>query len=124
MLLLLGVLVVSLLGILASYAPGRLGELFGLLTSMSAVILFVGGILRMLYAGLFEEGAPKMRPLMMPYVAPPMPAQLGVDRSAALPPMSGVQQGGWVQRPTTAELVRPPSVTENTTRLLDKENSK
>jgi hypothetical protein len=59
---------------------------------------------------------------MMPYVAPPMPAQLGVmDRNAALPP-AATPQGAWLQRPNTAELVRPPSVTENTTRLLDKED--
>src|SRR5215216_3344168 len=29
-------------------------------------------------------------------------------------------QGGW-RRPNTAELANPPSITENTTRLLDKE---
>jgi hypothetical protein len=122
MLLLLGALIVPLLGILSSFAPGRLGDLFQLLTAMAAVILFVGGILRMLYAGLFEEGAPRAPRIMMPYIAPTMPAQLGVvNRSAALPPGS-TPQSAWLQRPNTAELVRPPSVTENTTRLLDKED--
>ena len=120
--LLLGALIVPLLGILASFAPGRLGTLFELFTAMAAVILFAGGFLRMLYAGLFEDGAPKVPRLVMPYIAPSMPAQLGVDHSAALPPSPASFKGAW-QRPNTAELVRPPSVTENTTRLLDKEDS-
>jgi len=121
--LLLGALIVPLLGVLASYSQGGLGDLFGMMTAMSALILFAGGLLRMLYAGLFEDGAPKAPRIMMPYVAPPIPAQLGVmDRGAALPPAATPQQGAWFQRPNTAELVRPPSVTENTTRLLDKED--
>ncbi|MDX6612710.1 MAG: hypothetical protein QOD75_1896 [Blastocatellia bacterium] len=124
MMLILGALIVPLFGVLASYSQGRLGDLFGMLTAMTALILFAGGVLRMMYAGLFEDGAPKGPRIMMPYVAPPMPAQLGVlDRSAALPPANTSHQGAWLQRPNTAELVRPPSVTENTTRLLDKDDS-
>jgi hypothetical protein len=124
MLLLLGALIVPLLGIITSFSTGRFGTMFELLTAMSAVILFAGGLLRMLFAGLFEDGAPKGPRIMMPYVAPPMPAQLPVmDRSAALPPVSTPHQGAWL-RPNTAELVRPASVTENTTRLLGKEDSK
>ena len=39
----------------------------------------------------------------------------------ALPPPAAQSSSGWRPRPITAELVSPPSVTENTTRLLDKE---
>ena len=121
-LLLLGALIVPLLGILASFGGGRIGTLFELLTAMAAVICFAGGILRMLYAGLFEDGAPKQPHIVMPYYAPPVPSALPADRSAALPPKPAAYQGAWLQRPNTAELVRPPSVTENTTRLLDKDD--
>jgi len=38
-----------------------------------------------------------------------------------LPPPPAQSALGW-RRPNTAELVNPPSVTENTTRLLDKED--
>jgi hypothetical protein len=121
--LLLGALIVPLLGILSSFSPGRLGTLFELFAAMSAVILFAGGLLRMLYAALFEDGAPKMPRVVLPYIAPSMPAQLGVEHSAALPPSPASFKGAWSQRPNTAELMRPASVTENTTRLLDKEDT-
>jgi hypothetical protein len=43
---------------------------------------------------------------------------------AALPPASANKAGNWRPRPQTAEIYQPPSVTENTTRLLDKEDPK
>jgi hypothetical protein len=83
----------------------------------------VGGPFRMLYAGLFEEGAPRR---VMTYGPPPTnaPHQFGPPRqNVALPPPPARSPSAW-RRPNTAELVSPPSVTENTTRLLDKEEPK
>jgi hypothetical protein len=119
MLLLLGMILVPILGVFASYSGSRFPEI---LAALAAIICFLGGPLRMLYAAVFEEGAPN--PFhARPFVQAPMhqPQFNPQVRNAALPPPS-VQPGlGWRQRPNTAELVNPPSVTENTTRLLDKE---
>jgi hypothetical protein len=121
LLLLLGAVIVPILGMLASFSNAAFLEI---LTALAAIICFIGGPLRMLYAGVFEEGAP--RPFR-PYGPPPTPMpvhpqQFGppVQRPALTPPPARAQ-GGW-RRPNTAELANPPSVTENTTRLLDKED--
>ena len=90
----------------------------------TAVLLFVGGLLRIVYAGLFEEpgakrelspGAPTA--YVPPYMAP---------RSFTPPKLEGTAQQGipvtaWQRPRNTAELATPPSVTENTTRLLNQE---
>jgi hypothetical protein len=41
-----------------------------------------------------------------------------------LPPPAANSSMGWRQRPNTAELYQPPSINENTTRLLDKDEPK
>ena len=119
MLLLSGAVLVPLLGVLASFGNSAFLEV---LTAFAAIICFIGGPLRMLYAGVFEEGA--QRP--MNHYAPPMPApkpQFGPPvQHQSLPPAPARPVGGWRPRPNTAELVSPPSVTENTTRLLEKED--
>lgn len=120
LLFLSGILIVSLLGAMANFSNSAFLEI---LTAFAAIICFVGGPLRMLYAGLFEEGAPKQ---VLSYGPPPMSAprpQFGPPASQhALPPPPARPATGWRQRPNTAELATPPSVTENTTRLLDKED--
>ena len=122
-LLLSGAVLVPILGVLASYGNSQFLEI---LVAFAAIICFVGGPLRMLFAGVFEEGAPsKIMPGVRPYVPAPMPAQFAPQvQNAALPPRSAQPHTGWRQRPNTAELISPPSVTENTTRLLDKEERK
>jgi hypothetical protein len=119
MLLLLGIVLVPILGVFASYSNTAFTEI---LTALAALICFLGGPLRMLYAAVFEEGAPNPfqgRPyLQAPIATPQFNPQA---RNAALPPASAQPGLGWRQRPVTAELANPPSVTENTTRLLDKE---
>ena len=55
---LLGVLLVPILAVFANFAPGRLSDVFGFFAILSALLCFVGGPLRMLFAALFEEGAP------------------------------------------------------------------
>ncbi|HEX7771739.1 MAG TPA: hypothetical protein VF435_04915 [Pyrinomonadaceae bacterium] len=118
LLLLSGAVIVPILGIFASYSNSAFLEI---LTALAAIICFMGGPLRMLFAAVFEEGAPKPvrmygpAPMHMPQqFAPPAP-------SPALPPPPARPQPSW-RRPNTAELVSPPSVTENTTRLLEKED--
>ena len=120
LLLLSGALIVPILAMFASFANGS--TFLEILAALAAIICFIGGPLRMLYAGLFEEGAPKP---MRAYGPPPMhaPQQFGPPvHTPALPPPPVRSPAGWRPRPNTAELVNPPSVTENTTRLLEKED--
>lgn len=120
LLLLLGVILVPLLGVLNSF---NAGNLFDILTPMAAIFFFVGGLMRMLYAALFEEGKSYPRPGVTAYAPPPMPAQFHANpRASALPPAPAQSPTGWRSRPNTAEIFQPPSVTENTTRLLDKDD--
>ena len=121
MLFLLGAIIVPILGLLASYSNARFPEI---LTALAAIICFMGGPLRMLFAAIFEEGAPRQLPqTARPFVpAPVAPRQFGPAHNTALPPPSVGTVPPWRQRPITAELAPPPSVTENTTRLLDKED--
>lgn len=120
LLLLSGAVIVPILGIFASYGDSRFVEI---LTALAAIICFIGGPLRMLFAAVFEEGAPK--PVRV-YGAPApmhMPPQFAPHAQApALPPPPVRPQPNWRSRPNTAELASPPSVTENTTRLLEKED--
>src|SRR5438105_1828567 len=58
LLMLIGVLLVPLMGVLSAFAPGRMPVMFEFFAAMSAIICFVGGPLRMLFAAIFEEGAP------------------------------------------------------------------
>ena len=123
MLFLLGALVVPLLGLFASYAPGRIDVVFEFFAGAAAIICFLGGALRMLYAGLFEEGAPA-RPFLpvpqVPYATQPGAALPIAPRMSALPPAPATPPLGWRRRPQTAEIVNPPSVTDHTTQLLGK----
>jgi hypothetical protein len=118
LILLSGAVIVPLFGVMASFSSSAFLEI---LTAFAAIICFIGGPLRMLYAALFEEGAPSpMRmygppPVVKPQFGPPM-------QHHALPPPPARTPSGWRSRPNTAELVNPPSVTENTTRLLEKED--
>jgi hypothetical protein len=119
LLLLSGAVLVPVLGIFASYSNSTFLEI---LTALAAIICFIGGPLRMLFAAVFEEGAPK--PVRVYGAAPMhMPQQFAPHvQSPALPPPPARPQPSWRTRPNTAELVNPPSVTENTTRLLEKED--
>lgn len=120
LLLLSGAVVVPILAMFASFANGS--TFLEILAALAAIICFIGGPLRMLYAGVFEEGAPPRPRLYGPPV--PMHAQqqfVPHAQAPALPPPPVRPQGSW-RRPNTAELANPPSVTENTTRLLEKED--
>jgi hypothetical protein len=121
LLLLSGAVIVPILMMFASFTNAVFIEV---LAALAAIICFIGGPLRMLYAAVFEEAAPNP---FRPYGPPPTPMpvhpqQFGPpqQRPALTPPPARVQ-GGW-RRPNTAELANRTSVTENTTRLLDKDD--
>jgi hypothetical protein len=94
-----------------------------LLIPLTAILFFWGGIIRIIYARVFEEAGVSPLPHVIPpvYLPPTGPqAQFGAGASqTALPAQRGMPASGWRQPTNTAELVPPPSVTENTTRLLD-----
>ena len=99
----------------------------GELIPLTAVILFMGGLMRILYAVFLEENYVHSQPDAVPhYVPPPMPpARLSAPaRGSALPPAQNAPAPAWRRPVDTSELVSPPSVTENTTRLLDERPDK
>ena len=121
LLFLSGAVIVPILAMFASFASGS--TFLEILAALAAIICFIGGPLRMLYAAVFEEGAPRPVRTFGPPVQMHVPQQFGppVQGPAALPPPPA-RVPNWRGRPNTAELASPPSVTENTTRLLEKED--
>jgi hypothetical protein len=117
-LFLAGAVLVPMLGIINSFSHGP--NLLDILVPLAAVIFFLGGLMRMLFAALFEEGAPKHHIVTTSY-APPSISQLGTQSPAALPPAQNTPATAWRSRPITSQIRQPASVTENTTRLLDKD---
>lgn len=117
---LLGVVLVPTMGVLYGWTGV---ELFGFFCALAAVIFFIGGPLRMLYAGLFEEGAPAHQFVRPPqsYVAPAIPPP--PMRVSALPPATATPTSSWRSQPQTGEILQPTSVTDGTTRLLDKQKT-
>jgi hypothetical protein len=114
--MLLGAVIVPLLGVLSNYNHNPKLEL---LVALSAVLFFLGGFVRILYALLFEQSARGKR-----LFTSDTPAALKADKrvNAALPPPQTIPASSFTpRRANTAELVPPPSVTENTTRLLDED---
>ena len=80
-------------------------------------MLFFISLAWMLYARLFiDKPAARELPTSQPSVLGPNPT-----RSALPPPISVPVSGVGRQQVRTNELAQPPSVTENTTRLLDNE---
>ncbi|HEX8887832.1 MAG TPA: hypothetical protein VF779_01565 [Pyrinomonadaceae bacterium] len=125
MMMIVGTVLVPILAILNSAYHGP--NIFDVLVPLAAVICFAGGLMRILYATLFEQGAPSAKQDAYAYASPPtMPAQLNTGaRISALPPQRSTPVSDLMPpRANTAELVPPPSVTENTTRLLDEDKVK
>ena len=121
LLMLIGLLLVPMLGVMSAFAPGRLENVFAFFAALSAIVCFIGGPLRMLFAAIFEEGGKSQQfyptsSYMPPAVPPPR------ARVSALPPPA-VNTEPWKARPQTAEILQPPSVTDHTTKLLEKSES-
>ena len=123
MLMLSGILVVPIVAIL-SY--NLLYDVSQIIIPLTALFCFVGGLLRILYALLMEDAVPQMDLEQMPGYAPPAAAQFERPaHNAALPPAAANPARSWRSHPNPAEVYQPPpSITENTTRLLDKEDPK
>ena len=95
------------------------------LIAVTAIVCFVGGLLRILYALLMEDAYPVTSvDHVAGYAATGVPQVDTSARNVALPPASVNPAPSWRPRPNTAEIYQPPSITENTTRLLDKEDPK
>ena len=101
------------------------------LIPLAAVVCVVGGFIRIAYALMFEAAAPPAAHLastVLPATSSSFAsAQLNTPmRGTALPPaqQQGTPLTDWRRRPETAEIVQPPSVTEHTTKLLEKESEK
>ena len=121
LLMLSTLLLVPLVAIISVFFLGS-PEVF---VPVTAITLFVGGLLRIFYALLMEESISQMTMGPVPGHQPPAARQFDQPpRNAALPPPAANSSMGWRQRPNTAELYQPPSITENTTRLLDKDEPK
>lgn len=125
MIMLLTLLVVPLLAIFGVAMIGLPGEF----VALAAVGLPVSGFLRIMYALLYESSVPALPAAPQPAYTPPhaIPNYLGTppQQSYTLPPRQGtpVPAPARPLRYNTGELVEPPraSVTDHTTRLLDKQ---
>ena len=102
-----GVMLPIMIGIsLAADSPGPL---------IFAFLLFFVGLSLTLYARLFSEDVPRVK-------GGRRQTQMPGSGAGALPPAADRPVNNFTGRGVrTAEIVRPPSVTENTTRLLDDE---
>jgi hypothetical protein len=84
-------------------------------------------ILRIIFAVFFEEGVPQAtrfipQPPPQPYT-PPIASRLHAPAQESLPPAHGVPVNDYRQpQVDTAQIMHPPSVTDHTTRLLDKQS--
>ena len=114
--MLVGVFLIPILAMLSEIIG--IPEEFALL----GVIAFVAGLFRLLYALLFEDG-PYRRQLQRQPAYVPQPQQFAPPQPvSALPPQQSQSARPYAPpRPDTAELAYRPSVTEGTTRLLDRE---
>jgi hypothetical protein len=101
----------------------------GELVAVAAVVCMMGGFLRMMYALLFESSeAPEPANATQQYVPPAsVPNYLGMHQTpSALPPQQSAPVNMYraPHRFDTGEIVPPSSVTDHTTRLLDKQLDK
>ncbi|HLN97868.1 MAG TPA: hypothetical protein VK208_05345 [Pyrinomonadaceae bacterium] len=99
-------------------------EVAEIVVPLAALICFVGGLMRMLYALLMEDPYPQVESRTPAVQAAPSLQFERNPRHAALPAPPANPAVGWRPNPNTGEIYRPPSVTENTTRLLDKDDPK
>jgi hypothetical protein len=81
------------------------------------VTVFLAGVAILLYAAIFGDDTPAARPKPARSIG-----QNAARDAGALPPASTLwATGAESRRVRTAEIVQPPSVTENTTKLLSDE---
>lgn len=116
-LILIGIFLIPLFAIV--------GEVTRIIPSEAAligVLCFLAGLLRVIYAALFEDGPFRRQkmPQIPTYVPPGAPPLGPPSRSAELPPARSVTPHSYAPpRHDTAEISFRPSVTEHETQLLD-----
>jgi hypothetical protein len=126
MTLLIGLLLVTPILIVISIA---LNVREPYVVAIAAIISFFGGIIRIIYAQMFEEAAPKqmgpgnIQKLINQQVLAGNQAQNVLPASTAIPANEYVtpKTGRWM---TTNELADPGSITDHTTKFLEKEEEK
>jgi len=118
-LLLIGILLVPFFGIMHEVI-GLPEEFMGL-----GGIVVLAGLLRIIFALFFEDPAPRAPQFTPPppqLYTPPIASRLHSPAQESLPHPQGAPVNDY-RRPQvqTAEIMHPPSVTDHTTRLLDKQ---
>ena len=112
-----------LTGMFLAPALAALSELVGTPDELAlvGVIIMLAGLFRLLYALIFEDG-PYRRHLERQPAYVPQPQFAPPRDVSALPPQQAQPARGYVPpQPNTAELAYRPSVTEGTTKLLERE---
>lgn len=91
---------------------------------ITAVLLTMGGLLRMVYALMFEEGAPETGRGQAPPVfeAPEQRGALPPNQSVPASAFTSPASGTW--RDTNDLQHQPSSVTDSTTKLLEREDDR
>jgi hypothetical protein len=110
-------------GIFIAIALAMLAELTGLDEDVAllGMLVFIGGIFRLLYAFIFEDGPFRRHLQRQPVYTQPAQFQQQREVSALPPPQQQPARPYVPPRPDTAELSYRPSVTEGTTRLLERD---
>ncbi|MGH9914362.1 MAG: hypothetical protein ACRD63_03630 [Pyrinomonadaceae bacterium] len=95
------------------------------LIPLAAIVGFWGGLLRILYAAIFEEGSLVNKPPVQPYRPAQQPTVPHFMKSGRMnnPGLSQSAASPFIPTRVTGELTQPAqpaSVTEATTQLLDK----
>ncbi len=97
--------------------------------AIAAIISFWGGVLRIIYAYLFESKFPTGKTLEENIIASTQNFIGHRQHQQALPPQQSFPVTNYAPPPagswhTTNDLVQPPSVTDQTTKFLEKEKER
>jgi hypothetical protein len=97
-------------------------ELFAMIAALFSGIICFFGVFQFLSAYLKDDDAPDDKQTASSDATPARPAPLDSSaRRNALPSAPGTPATDWQRSTQTAEMERPASVTEHTTKLLDEE---
>ena len=118
---------ILLVGIFLLPFFGIMHEVIGLpqeFMALSAIVM-MAAVLRLIYAAFIEEGvprAPKYNAPPQPFT-PPIASRLHATAQESLPPAQTQGAPSYRQpQVDTAQMLHPPSVTDHTTRLLEKQS--
>lgn len=119
--LLIGGIISSLFFLFFSNMGGVQEGVAKLAITLSMAVALVG-LVRFVIAYLKDDDSPVTTRTPASSGLSAMAAQMGANvGGAALPPAQGTTVADWRPKAQTAEMARPSSVTENTTKLLDDE---